>query len=248
MKSQNISFGIAASVLIIATSFGQAGRAQPSQDTPTPRVGQTRGASSANVAKIVEDLQHRVERLEAQAALRDSSFMEARSEGEAALGLEEGARAMQLLRFDSLDPDPSGFDRLKELNDEVKSLARTVESERKKLASLSGSGSGFRGNSNNRSGQRRRAQAQLLAEYQANLRKKQGEANRLERDLNSPKQLIHGHRGDNRVITLRTTKDLSGVLSRVDPGQLLKWNGRRLSFDGTTEEWVVSSISRYDRP
>ena len=58
-------------------------------------------------------------------------------------------------------------------------------------------------------------------------------------------QIIHGHRGENIVITLRTTKDLTSVLSRVDPVQLFTSTGRRLGVDATSEEWVVTSVSQY---
>ena len=46
--------------------------------------------------------------------------------------------------------------------------------------------------------------------------------------------------------TLRTTKDVTAGLSRIDAGQYLTWSGRRLRFDATSEEWVITSISRFD--
>lgn len=72
-----------------------------------------------------------------------------------------------------------------------------------------------------------------------------GEYKRLERELKRPKQIIHGHWG-NKVITLRTTRDVSRALNRIDAGDYLTWTGRRLRYDSTSVEWVVTSVKRYN--
>ena len=101
MKSQNVIFGVAVTVLIIATSFGQRGGAQVDQEPGQPPLAPNRVRNSTELSRIVENLQVRVERLEARAALGDSSIIESRSDGRAGLGLEQGTRAMQLLSFES---------------------------------------------------------------------------------------------------------------------------------------------------
>ena len=138
--------------------------------------------------------------------------------------------------------------------DEVEAMEKTVDQMRNKLSSLTGRGGGggygggsYRGGSSRNVGnsRRRAAQATLLAEWQKKFREKKGEALHLRREIERPKQIIHGNWG-NRVITLRTTKDMSAVLSRTDTGSYITWSGRRLSSDATSEEWVVISVSRYD--
>jgi len=155
---------------------------------------------------------------------------------------------MQLDRFETVPPDPADYVRLKELQDEAAALERTVDQVRNRVASAAGRSGGYRGSSYGSSTDRERAaQGQLLADYQEKLRAKQGEVKRLQREIDRPSQVIHGHWG-NRLIILRTTADLSGVLSRMDAGAYLTWTGRRHQFDNASEEWVVAKVSTYELP
>ena len=68
---------------------------------------------------------------------------------------------------------------------------------------------------------------------------------KLERQLNEPRQLILGN-GSGKVITLRTTVDLSRTLDRIDTGSYLTWDGRRVREDEDSQEWVAIRIEPVD--
>ena len=68
---------------------------------------------------------------------------------------------------------------------------------------------------------------------------------RLERQLKEPRQVILGHWND-KIITLRTTQDVSRALNRIDTGAYLSWQGRRVREDRDSQEWVVTSIRAVD--
>ncbi len=64
---------------------------------------------------------------------------------------------------------------------------------------------------------------------------------RLERQLKEPRQVILGN-WDGKLVTLRTTRDESRALNRIDIGGYLSWDGRRVRVDSDSQEWVVTSI------
>ena len=46
----------------------------------------------------------------------------------------------------------------------------------------------------------------------------------------------------NRIITLETTRDMSRSLERTSLGDYVTWEGRRVSADSSSQEWVVTSV------
>jgi hypothetical protein len=81
--------------------------------------------------------------------------------------------------------------------------------------------------------------------YQTQYKKKKGEVARLERELNQPKQIIHGS-WEGKIISLQATKDLTGKLNKIDVGGYLTWEGRRIREDEVSQDWVVWNIDRVD--
>lgn len=255
MKTRNVTTIVVFGAIVFTMALGQEGRTIGETNTPTSTVQKRRSPRSSGNQELllyVESLEIRVERLEAHLAMRDASIID-RGDGvdldTAESEVDPRDRVLKLLRVEIIPNNPEDYDKLEELQDERDAMERTVEQLRRKVASMSGRNSGggsYRGGSGrNVSGSRQRAaQAELLSEYRSKYRAKVGEYKKLERELKRPKQIIHGHWG-NTVITLRTTKDMSSVLNRVDAGNYLTWKGRRLSYDSTFEEWIVTSISRY---
>lgn len=225
--------------------------------------GQDRGGGAATdtlspqVLSRVEQLEVRVESLEAIAAR--SSIAMAERIGQPANGdappagkagpAESPRRIMQLDGVETADPDPSASPELERLRNEVESLERTVDQSERRASSSrgsSGGGGGYRsyGSEVSRQG---RAEGEMFAKYKTQLREKQGELKRLERELAEPRQIIFGN-WEGKIITLQTTRDLSRALDRIQSQDYLTWEGRRVSEDESSQEWVVSSIQRTDAP
>ena len=106
-----------------------------------------------------------------------------------------------------------------------------------------GSSGGYsRSYRSNRVSRQGRAGGDLLADYQKQYRAKKGEMLKLERQLKEPRQVILGN-WNGKLVTLRTTRDESRALNRIDTGNHLSWEGRRVREDGDSVEWVVTSIT-----
>jgi hypothetical protein len=252
MKSQLVIGSIVLAALVLATAWGQSGRTEVTETGRPGRQAPRRTLDMQMVSDMIADLQARVERIEARMALQGDQAIAGADAGGglsgAELEVDPKDKVMQLDRFETVPPDPADYARLKELQDEVDALERTVDQVRNRVASVAGRSGGYRGSGYDSGVDRERgAQGQLLADYQEKLRTKQGEVKRLEREIDRPKQVIHGHWG-NRLIILRTTADLTGVLSRLDVGSYLTWTGRRHQFDDTSEEWVVMQVEKYELP
>ena len=255
MNKQSLTTAIVLVVILIATASGQSGRLEMDADPSTQKQSRRRPTSISQMAIMIENMETRIERLEARAALSDASIIENAPQLEltgAEKELDPNVKVLQLLRVEIVANNPEDYKKLRGLEEERDALERTVQQMRKKVASMSGRsgsrGGGYRGGGGSKdvSGSRRRAaQGELLAEWQTKYRAKRGEYKRLERELKRPKQIIHGHWG-NKVITLRTTRDVSRALNRIDAGDYLTWTGRRLRYDSTSEEWVVTSVKRYN--
>ena len=255
MNKQSVTTAIVLVVLLIATASGQSGRRELEKEPSSQNQSRRRPTNIRQIANVIENMESRIERLEARVALTDATIIENAPQlelTEAEKEVNPKDNVLQLLRVELLANDPGDYEKLNDLEEERNALERTVNQMRKKVASMSGrsggSSSGYRGGGGSKdvSGSRQRAaQGQLLADWQSKYRKKMGEYKRLERELKRPKQIIHGHWG-NKVITLRTTKDVSNALNRIDAGDYLTWTGRRLRFDSTSEEWVVTSVRRYN--
>ena len=150
-----------------------------------------------------------------------------------------------------MDAEPALYDEVEQALKEVEALERTVESKSRTVESITGgghSGSYYSGRGRTKDvtqSRRRRSEQRLLADYRVQLRKKQGEAKRLQQQLEEPRQIIHGHWGQ-KIIMLQTTKDLSRRLDKMELGDQLSWRGRRLRQDNSGEEWVVLSIQKVE--
>ncbi len=231
----------AAAAAILLTQSGPVGANRPGGD----------------LDRRVADLETRVERLEGLAAMDRPSRAgqlvpsDVAEGGGAAPSASAGLpkRVMHLDGVETAEPDPGAGDELESLRDEIESLQRTVDNSQQRVASQQGNTGGYRSSSYTDPGPAReaRAEAELLAQYRAQLRQKQGELKRLERESQEPSQIINGN-WDGKLITLRTTKDLSRALDRIESGDLLTWEGRRVSEDSVSQEWVVTSVRKVEAP
>jgi len=60
-----------------------------------------------------------------------------------------------------------------------------------------------------------------------------------------PKQILHGHDADGKVIfILHTMTDLTQSLNSIQIGDTVTWTGNRLSADAGSETWNIQSISK----
>ncbi|MHC4786733.1 MAG: hypothetical protein ACYTE6_12300 [Planctomycetota bacterium] len=228
----------------------------------TSAIGQTgrdRGAGGYTSEPAVSELQQalrdheaRIDRLEARAARESPTYLDEGAAGQPLAAPPSGAgrppaRVMILDSVETVEADPAGYEELERLQRDVDALQRTVDQMDRSVASMSSSGGGYsRGYKNTSSSRRRSSQGKLLADYRTKLRKKEGDMKRLERELNEPKQILHGH-WESKIISLETTRDQSRALDRIDTGNHLTWSGRRHSQDANSEEWIVTRIEAVDR-
>lgn len=251
MLTRILTIGAAFIALLVMSSAQN----DPVQATTTDRTIQ-------RLEKTILELEARVERLEGRAALQSPGFLDGATAPAAppepgAPGAPSAASAAgppsRVMRLDSIEtavPDPGADDELERLREEVEALERTVGQSDRKMASLtgsSGSGGGYRGrySPDTSDSRQRRAESEIQADYKTKLRQKQGELKRLERDLTEPRQIINGS-WDGKIIMLQTTRDASRALDKVDVGDVVTWDGRRMSQDDNSEEWVVTSVSKSD--
>jgi hypothetical protein len=89
--------------------------------------------------------------------------------------------------------------------------------------------------------QKRRALARLMAEYETKARLKRGEAARIRRQLEEPRQVITGSYED-RTLTLKTENDQSCVLAKAKPGDFLTWGGWRERLAESHDTWVINRL------
>jgi hypothetical protein len=229
----------------------------------TSAIGQTardRGAGGEYADPSVRELQEtirqheaRIERLEARAGRESPSYLDEGIVGQppppappAGAGRPPD-RVMILDAVETIGADPAGYKELERLERDVDALERTVEQMERSSSSMSGRSGGYsHGYKNTSSSRRRAAQGELAADYKNKLGKKRGEMKRLERELNEPKQVIHGH-WESQIITLETTRDQSRALDRIERGAYLTWSGRRHSEDANSQEWIVTRIAAVDR-
>jgi len=240
MMKRFLALGLVAMALLIA--------GPPAQTA----IGQ--GSSLDRVVRDLEDtvlkMDIRLERLEALAALKSPSLYASR---DTVIDDDRPARqasaphwVMQLDGVDTVEPDPDAYKELDQLTKDVQYMERQVERQKRSVSSTSGS-SGYSSRSyrSNRTNRQGRAQGELLADYQKQYNQKRGEMKRLERELKEPRQVILGN-WNNKIITLRTTQDVSRTLNRIDSGAYLSWEGRRVYEDRDSQEWVVTSIKAVD--
>ena len=215
---------------------------------------QTAIGQGSSLDRAVRDLEDtilkmdvRLERLEALAAMKSPTLYDPR---DAVIDDDRTARqpsaprwVMQLDGVDTVEPDPDAYKELDQMKKDVEYLERQVERQKRSVSSTSGSSGGYSSRSyrSHRTNRQGRAQGELLADYQRQYRQKKGDMKRLERQLNEPRQVILGN-WDKKIITLRTTQDVSRTLNRIDTGGYLSWQGRRVREDRDSQEWVVTSI------
>ncbi len=208
------------------------------------------GSSLDRAVRDLEDtilkMDARLERLEALASMRSPTLYDP---GDTVINDDGTAPrtsaprwVMQLDGVDTVEPDPDAYKELAQMQKDVEYLERQVERQKRSVSSSSGS-SGYSSRSyrSNRTNRQGRAQGELLADYQNQYRQKKGDMKRLERQLDEPRQVILGNWND-KIIILRTTKDVSRTLNRIDTGAYLSWEGRRVREDRNSQEWVVTSI------
>lgn len=205
----------------------------------------------------VEFLEQRVERLETRALMHapeyfDDELFEQLMAGEY-VPSDEWRLPDHVMMVDGMDlvdvaPDDGRYDQIDKLTREADALDKTIHNLERELANRRDSGgSARRGNWNRYDGSNKLSKQNLLKRYKAEQRRKRQEAERLRKQIEEPKQIITGH-WDERLIILTTTRDLSGGLAEIDPGDGVTWRGRRILATSDREEWIVTSITRLDPP
>ncbi len=137
-------------------------------------------------------------------------------------------RIMQLLRVETVEADPEVFvkvERLKGEADKLKQRASSAKLTEKKA------------NEDTKAYYR-----QLAVDLDKSAKRKLGEALALEREVDTPKQVIYGWDGTREVV-LKTDRDLSRVLTQIPHGGFLTWQGMRIAL---TDEADVFSVSRIE--
>ena len=124
---------------------------------------------------------------------------------------------------------------IQQLRGEMQSLESTINSQRRRVVSLEGSGRGM--------ASQLAAQRRLLNRYQRELGRKRQELRRLERASGAPKQIVVGHDGG-VIIFLHTEVDLSASLGDVSIGDAVTWRGRRVEMEQDSESWLVARIRK----
>ncbi|MHC4218265.1 MAG: hypothetical protein ACYSU7_07380 [Planctomycetota bacterium] len=238
--------GLIVLAVVLASAVGQTGR-----------YGSGSGASDSDIRVLQETVRlHgvRIEQLEARAGRASPSYLnelvgdrQAPPPGPPSGAGRMPTRIMIVDGMEMVEPDPAADQEIENLQREIDALERTVDQKQQRVGSMtSGGSSGYHRRYKNTSSSRRRtSEGQLLADYQTKLRNKKGELKRLERELNEPKQIIHGH-WESTIISLETTRDQSRALDRMDQGGYLTWEGRRLSANANSQEWVVTRIEVVD--
>ncbi len=220
---------------------------------PAAEMASGQGSSLDRAVRDLEDailrMDGRLERLEAFAAMESRRYAnDITNDGTRSAAPSRSKRPKRVMQFDgveTLETDENAYRELDRLRRDVEALERQVQNQKKASASSMGSSGGYGSYRSNRVNRRGRAQSDLLADYQKQLREKTGEMKRMERQLREPRQLILGN-GEGKVITLRTTVDLSRTLNRIDTGGYLTWDGRRVREDESSQEWVVMRIQPVD--
>lgn len=193
--------------------------------------------------QVVSRLEDRVEKLEAIVTLETPGYYEVDVEEMQAPPAGRSAESQppdHLMVFEGLESvevNPDAQEELKRLTREAEALQRTVD-QMERSVTASTTTSSYRGR---RTHTARRDEGALLGDYKRKSSKKWGEVKRLEKEIAEPKQLIIGH-WENKVITLRTTRDVSNELNKLDRGGKLTWEGRRVREDSDSQEWVVSRV------
>jgi hypothetical protein len=155
-----------------------------------------------------------------------------------------GERMMQIEEVMLIETDLDEFRVVEAMLAEADKLKETAEQIERSLATSSGS----RGGNNSRDlteDRRRRAQSRLMADYKSRARAKRGEALRLKRRLEEPRQRVMGTDGM-YTIELRTDRDLSCVLDRVAIGELISWEGRRIELTEVSQLWEITAVEIVD--
>ena len=204
--------------------------------------GQGGYGGDRDVWETINEMDLRLEKLEALAAMESPTYFEQ----VASPPPSRAQRPRRLMIFDAvetIEPDPDAKEELKRLQKEADAFQRTVDQmERSVVASASNRS--YRGR---RAGpSQRRDKGELLGDYKRKLGQKRGEVRRLERSINEPKQLIIGH-WEGKIITLHASKDLTPTLNKLDPGDQLSWEGRRVREDKDSQEWVITRIEAVGR-
>ncbi len=221
------------------------------QPAPTMSRGST---DRDDVMTHIDDLESRVARLEARVGREDPTYLD---DGPAADRADDPELTGRILRLDGIstvEPEEADSGKIAQLERDIESMEDNARNQSERLKSMRGmnrqGGSYRRGRGGYKSPgtyDQRSGQAKLIASYRKELGEKKRELRELEEQATETKQVVHGHRGDT-IITLYTTRDLSGPLGRVDIGEHLKWTGRKSAADSESEEWVVTSITATEAP
>lgn len=159
-------------------------------------------------------------------------------------------RVVQFIRMEPILPDllqQDTIDRLRQEADNLEEQARTAEAQEAELADRSRSGSGgiFRGPSY------KEQQAELrkkAAAFRDEAKRKDGEASKLERQLETKLQRVYCWDGRIEII-LETVRDLSLPLNKIPTGGFLDFRGIRREMDAAGREiFEVTSLSATTRP
>ena len=148
-------------------------------------------------------------------------------------------RIIQLIRIEALPPKPGVGERVAELRRVAAQLERSARTADGRSANLGPT-------TNDNKAQKAHYHETALG-YRKAAQRLRAEAPRLERDLGTPRQKIHGWNGE-RYVILRTDRDLSRALTQIHVDGFLKWAGRMTGLDDDTEIYSVSNVEPASRP
>ncbi len=148
-------------------------------------------------------------------------------------------RIIQLIRIEALPPEPGVRERVAELHPVAARLEGSARSADGHRANL--------GPTTNDNKAQKAHYRKIALGFRQGAQRLRAEATRLERDLETSKQEIYGWNGA-RYVILRTDRDLSRALTRINSNGFLKWAGRLTGLDDDTEIYSVSNVEPASRP
>jgi chromosome segregation ATPase len=170
------------------------------------------------------------------------------------------SRVVQIVGIETLPPDHSSAEEIHDLRQRAERLreqARQLDREIVDLLQVyrdwelrTRRGIEYRDRYRDRMAENRSKRRALVRQRQRLLgeaRQLDGQATRLERESEIPRQRITGI-SDEITIVLITERDFSRQLSRLADRAWITWSGRLTARDESTETWIVTRIEQVDPP
>lgn len=153
-------------------------------------------------------------------------------------------RVMLLESVSTLPVDNSLLAEAARLRAEAEKLDLDIQRLEKTIAGMPNTG-------NKGSDERRRHQRhsyrQLMLGYEQDAKRLRARATRLDKQAHETRHELQGWDGQ-RTIILETTRDLSVTISRLNPGDFVTWQGKRVEMSDNTDRFQVNRIEATAAP